>query len=118
MLKKLMEQRAELQKSLDAVLSAAKTEERAMNAEETAEFDRIESEIKAIDTTIKAEERARNIGSIQIPEVKTKEEMEERAFADYVTGKVTELRAGEQNISMANNGGNHPDNHCKQNHQS
>ena len=40
MLKKLMEQRAELQKSLDAVLSAAKTEERAMNAEETAEFDR------------------------------------------------------------------------------
>ena len=104
MLKKLMEQRAELQKSLDAVLSAAKTEERAMNAEETAEFDRIESEIKAIDTTIKAEERARNIGSIQIPEVKTKEEMEERAFADYVTGKVTELRAGEQNISMANNG--------------
>ena len=99
-----MEQRAELQKSLDAVLSAAKTEERAMNAEETAEFDRIESEIKAIDTTIKAEERARNIGSIQIPEVKTKEEMEERAFADYVTGKVTELRAGEQNISMANNG--------------
>lgn len=104
MLKKLMEQRAELQKSLDAVLSAAKTEERAMNAEETAEFDRIENEIKAIDTTIKAEERARNIGSIQIPEVKTKEEMEERAFADYVTGKVTELRAGEQNISMANNG--------------
>lgn len=104
MLKKLMEQRAELQKSLDAVLSAAKTEERAMNAEETAEFDRIESEIKAIDTTIKAEERARNIGSIQIPEVKTKEEMEERAFADYVTGKVTELRAGEQNVSMANNG--------------
>jgi len=76
MLKKLMEQRAELQKSLDAVLSAAKTEERAMNAEETAEFDRIESEIKAIDTTIKAEERARNIGSIQIPEVKTKEEMD------------------------------------------
>ncbi len=104
MLKKLMEQRAELQKSLDAVLSAAKTEERAMNAEETAEFDRIESEIKAIDTTINAEERARNIGSIQIPEVKTKEEMEERAFADYVTGKVTELRAGEQNVSMANNG--------------
>ena len=68
MLKKLMEQRAELQKSLDAVLSAAKTEERAMNAEETAEFDRIENEIKAIDTTIKAEERARNIGSIQIPD--------------------------------------------------
>lgn len=53
---------------------------------------------------LKREERARNIGSIQIPEVKTKEEMEERAFADYVTGKVTELRAGEQNISMANNG--------------
>ena len=106
MLKKLMEQRAELQKSLDAVLSAAKTEERAMNAEETAEFDRIENEIKAIDATIKAEERARQI-VIDAPAPKkeeTQDEIEARAFADYVTGKITELRAGEQNVTMTNNG--------------
>ena len=32
------------------------------------------------------------------------EVVEERAFSDYILGKVTELRAGEQNVTMGNNG--------------
>lgn len=106
MLKKLFENRKELEKQMEDILSKAKTEERAMSAEETAEFDRIESEINAIDATIKAEERARGIANNKPsePETRTQEEIEERAFADFVMGKVTELRAGEQNMTMGNNG--------------
>lgn len=106
MLKKLMEQRAEKQEALEAILNAAKTEERAMSAEESADFDRIEGEIKAIDATIKAEERARAV-ELQKPsadKTAAREELEERAFADYVLGKAAEIRAGEQNIDMGNNG--------------
>lgn len=106
MLKKLFENRKELEKQMENILSKAKTEERAMSAEETADFDRIESEINAIDATIKAEERARGIANNKPsePETRTQEEIEERAFADFVMGKVTELRAGEQNMTMGNNG--------------
>ena len=106
MLKKLMEQRAELQKNMEAILNAAKAEERAMSVDETAEFDRIEADIKAIDATIKAEERARKLemGNSNPTGTATQEEMEERAFADYVMGRVTEDRAGEQNMTMGNNG--------------
>lgn len=106
MLKKLMEQRAELQKNMEAILNAAKAEERAMSVDETAEFDRIEAEIRAIDATIKAEERARKLemGNSNPTGTATQEEMEERAFADYVMGRVTEDRAGEQNMTMGNNG--------------
>ena len=104
MLKKLMEQRAELQKSLEAVLDAAKTEERAMTEDESTEFDRLESEINAIDSTIKAEERARTISCVKTPANETQEEIEERAFADYICGVAHEIRAGEQNLSMTNNG--------------
>lgn len=106
MLKKLLEQRAEKQKSMEAILSAAKAEERAMSADETAAFDRIEAEIRAIDATIEAEERARKLemGNSNPTGTATQEEMEERAFADYVMGRVTEERAGEQNMTMGNNG--------------
>ena len=41
------------------VLGKAKTEERAMDETEVAKFDELEKKIKAIDTTINAEERAR-----------------------------------------------------------
>ena len=108
MLKKLMEQRADLEKSLSAVLEKAKKEERAMTGDETAEFDRIEGEMKAIDATIAAEERARKLGDFKPPAKNdaeaTKEELEERAFSDYVMGRAEELRAGEQNMTMGNNG--------------
>ena len=108
MLKKLMEERAELQAQLEEVLGKAKTEERAMDEAEITKFDDLEKKIKAIDTTINAEERARAMEitkKIENPQAnESTEVVEERAFSDYVLGKVSELRAGEQNVTMTNNG--------------
>ena len=56
-LKKMRENREEKVKALENVLNAAKTENRAMTAEEQASFDAIEKEIADIDKTIEAEER-------------------------------------------------------------
>lgn len=110
-LKKLVEQRAELQEQLEAVLSTAKTEERAMTTEETAKFDEIETKIKAIDGTIERVERARSMEIIDkkepAPVVEERAQIEERIFANYIKdscGLVVEKRAGEQNLDMTNNG--------------
>ena len=112
-MKKLIEKRAMLKAQLQAMLDKVKTEERAFTEEETAEFDKTEAEIKSIDATIAAEERAKGIGepvsgNTVIPTENTAE-VEERAFRDYLLGKVTEMRAGEQNVTMTNNGAIIPD---------
>lgn len=104
-LKKLMERRAELRQTMDALVSKADVETRAMSEEETAQFDAAEKEIRAIDDTIAREERARGLDN-PAPDNPADDVAvrEERAFADYIMGKVTEMRAGEQNMTMANNG--------------
>lgn len=110
-LKKMRENREEKVKALENVLNAAKTENRAMTAEEQASFDAIEKEIADIDKTIEAEERAVKAKNTKEtgdndPEQATQEEMEERAFVKYVLGAAADLeeRAGELNLTMANNG--------------
>lgn len=105
-LKALLERRVELQNQMDALVTAADTEERAMTEEETTQFDAAEAEIRAIDETVVREERARDLESPAAPTgtVEERAAAEEQAFADYVLGRVSELRAGEQNMTMANNG--------------
>ena len=105
-LKALLERRVELQNQMDALVTAADTEERAMTEEETTQFDAAEAEIRAIDATVAREERARDLESPAAPTgtVEERAAAEEQAFADYVLGRVSELRAGEQNMTMANNG--------------
>lgn len=108
-MKKLIEKRNALKAQLSAIVEKAKSEERAISPEETAEFDRIEAELRALDATIKAQERVQNISDITAPDpapkadAPTKEQTEERAFADFLSGKITEMRAGEQNVTMSNN---------------
>lgn len=103
-LKALMEKRAEQQAIMDKLVNTADTETRAMTEDETAQFDAAEAEIRAIDETIAREERARKVEKTVVPsETEDRAAEEERAFADYVTGKVTELRSGEQNVTMSNN---------------
>lgn len=110
-MKNLIEKRKTLKKQLDDMLAKVKTEERAFTTEETAEFDKIEAEIKSLDATIKAEERAQGISELHVPEVApkgeqlTQEQIEERAFADFINGKISEMRAGEQNVDWTNNSG-------------
>ena len=110
-LKKMRENREEKVKALENVLNAAKTENRAMTAEEQASFDAIEKEIADIDKTVEAEERAAKAKNTKETgdngaEQETQEELEERAFVKYVLGAAAGLeeRAGELNLTMANNG--------------
>ena len=108
--KKLMEQRAALQAEMQQLLDTAQNEERAMNEEETTKFDELEGKIKAIDTTIKAEERARDL-SLNVHSNEHHEELraeeraaaEEQAFADYIRGVVSEKRA-DVNMTTGDNG--------------
>jgi HK97 family phage major capsid protein len=106
-IKQLNEQRADLQTELEGILSGAKAETRAMTTEENTKFAEIEGKIKAIDDTIAAEERARKLSLGKKPadkkEEETRAEAEERAFADYIRGVVSEERA-DVNMTTGDNG--------------
>ncbi len=100
-LKQMQEKREEKVQEMEALLNAAKTENRAMEKEEMEQFDKLEQEIADIDNTIAAEERARKAkGEKPKSGEPTAEEVEERAFLDYVL----ENRAGEKNMTMGENG--------------
>ncbi len=104
-LKMLEEQRAEKVKEMEGVLEKAKVEERAMSEEETRAFEDLEKEIAGIDATIKVEERARGREKFKKKiEGETQEQLEERAFVDFVVGNLEELRAGEIQLTQGNNG--------------
>ena len=104
-LKALMERREELRQNMETLVNTADTECRAMTEEETAQFDAAESEIRAIDATIEREERTRGVSNLPAPtDAEERAAAEESAFVDYVMGRVSELRAGEQNLTVANNG--------------
>lgn len=104
-LKALIERRNALLDEMDGLFAACKTgeEERAFNETETARFNEIEAEIRAIDTTIKAQEARERMERRQAPVDESREAAEERAFTDYILGRTMELRAGEQNMTMGNN---------------
>lgn len=110
-MKKLIEKRAKKKAELEALLGKVKTEERAFTDEERAQFDALEAEIRQLDATIDAEERAKGITERNDPapaasakaDEPTQEQLEERAFRDFITGKITEMRTGEQNVTMTNN---------------
>lgn len=109
-MKKLIERRAALLALLNTMLEAVKNEERAFTEEENQKFSDTEAEIKQLDATIEAEERAKGITERKAPEAETKaaqptqEELEERAFTDFLNGRISEMRAGEQNVDWTNNG--------------
>lgn len=109
-LKSLTEQRNDKVTELQAIVDKAKEETRAMTEEEVTKFNTLEKEIKNLDTTIKAEERARDLKIIEDvknkkPEERAAEERviaEERAFGNYIRG-VVEERA-DVNLTVGDNG--------------
>lgn len=108
-MKKLIEKRAVLKAMLEKMLETAKVEERAFTDEENVKFTETENEIKALTATIEAEERAKGISDMPVPAVapvqdEDKKAVEERAFYNYIMGKAVEMRAGEQNMTVAGNG--------------
>lgn len=100
-LKELMEKRAEFYEELTGIVNKAREEKRAMTEEEKNRFDELEGSIKEIDATVDAARRARALEADQADdegEGETTEQMEIRAFADYI-------RAGEDsNITKTDNG--------------
>lgn len=110
-LKYLEEQRTDLQEQMQQLLDGIEKEERAFNEDENKQFSELEGKIKLVDDSIAAEERARKLeGRKPMQENKetlTTEQLEERAFANYIrkeAGAYVEQRAGEQNLTMSNNG--------------
>ena len=107
-MKELFEKRNQKKAALDALLKKAKLEERAFTEDEKAQFDVLEAEIRALDETIAAEERAQKIIDKPVPAAPapaaqlTTEQIEERAFEDFLAGKITEMRSGEQNVDWTN----------------
>lgn len=104
-LKALMEKRDELKKDMENLVGKADAEARAMSDEETAAFDAAEREIRAIDETIARQERASRLDSRSIqPAAEERAAEEEQIFADYILGRVSEMRAGEQNVTWPTTG--------------
>lgn len=106
-IKKLLEARTKALEELKKIQETASTEERAYSDEEQKRFAELEKQINDIDATIAAEERAANISIVDAVKTESQpsqEVLEERAFEAYVMGRSSELRAGEQNITMSNNG--------------
>lgn len=106
-MKKLIEKKAALKAEMQSILDTASKEERAVNDDETKKFDELEKEVRAIDATIERNEKMSGISDILQPvtdSVTDTEQVEERAFVDFVQGRISEIRAGEQNFTTANNG--------------
>lgn len=105
-LKNLEEKRAALVEEMEGILNKAQEEERAFEESEQVRFDEIEKEINAIDKTIEAKERVRNLGNHGGKKKEDGENddltVEERAFVDYVRGTLTNERAA--NLTYADNG--------------
>ncbi|MCO1599832.1 phage major capsid protein [Desulfosporosinus nitroreducens] len=105
-LKSLNEQRNDKVTELQALVDTAKGETRAMSTEEMEKFTALEADIASIDKTIKAEERARDLTLNVIDDKKKEElraeELEERAFSNYIRG-IVEQRA-DVNLTTGDNG--------------
>lgn len=105
-LKAMIEKRNALMDEMDGLFAACKTgeEERAFSEEEAARFEELENEIRALDKTIEAAQAREKMERRGAPAGESPAEIEARAFADYIMGRSLELRTGEQNMSMGNNG--------------
>ena len=101
---KAMEERiAELQERMEQLAN----EERALTEDEVKEFDAAEEEIRTIEEKISRMNRARAAATTRQSapdETEDRAVAEERSFVDYVMGRAVEMRDGEQNVDMTNNG--------------
>ena len=110
-LKELTEKRNAIVEQMQAITAKATVEKRSASEDEVAEFEKLDVEKRCIEATIKMEERARdltlNVVADEKKEEIKQEDMEVRSFANFVrksAGQTVETRAGEQNLTMGNNG--------------
>ncbi len=104
-MKALIEKRNTLITELEKLLETAEKEERALTEEEMNTFNTSKTEISNLDNTIKSQEELRALEKKKTVENKDDVTPEVRAMANYIRGKCgVEIRAGEQNLDMGNNG--------------
>lgn len=106
-IKTLQEQRNVLVEDMKTLTAAVEAEKRAFTEEEDKRFDELDKKIKDLDGTIAKLEATRALEVTKVSneskiEDKTKEELEERAFAAYIRGEVLEERA--TNLTKSDNG--------------
>lgn len=102
--KALEEQRIDLMLEMTKIVQGAKVETRTLTDQEETRFEEIKKEIKKIDTTLAAIEEERSLQGVKptTTHKEKKEEVEERAFANYIKG-VIETRA-DVNLTPGDNG--------------
>jgi HK97 family phage major capsid protein len=102
--KGLVEQREDLAKEMRDIVEGAKAETRTLTDAEETRFNEIKEEIDKIDTTLKAFDEQRALEDFKPSDNKkdNKEDIEERAFANYIRG-VIEERA-DVNLTATDNG--------------
>ena len=102
-----MERRNAILDEIQGLVDTCNTETRAFNEEEQGKYTGLMAELQGIDDMLKVADETRALEDWKPAvhsDARTREELEERAFADYVLGNATERRAGEQNMTMGNNG--------------
>lgn len=102
--KALEEQRTDLMLEMNKIVQGAKVETRTLTDDEEKRFEEIKKEIKKIDTTLAAIEEERTMlgTKVTVTPKEKKEEVEERAFSNYIKG-VIETRA-DVNLIPGDNG--------------
>lgn len=109
--KELVEKKNDLITRAEEVLNSAKTENRELTDAEVEEINGIKADVARIDETLKLDEEVRSLDKMEIKEEVKEEEMEEkrsveemerRAFEDYIRGTVNER--GDVNLTLADNG--------------
>lgn len=104
-LKTLIEKRAEIIEKMETLTKKAETEVRALTEEENKEFQDLKKQVEELNKTIENIQKIEDIKNQKTPEPTTQntqetvEQKEERAFKGFLTGKITEQRAGEMTFT-------------------
>lgn len=110
--KEMLERQNDLITRAEEILDSAKAEQRELNDEEIAEITSAKEEVRRIKETLSLEEEVRSMEKMEIKEEKQEErmeeknisieEMEKRAFEDYIRGTVNERE--DVNLTLTDNG--------------
>lgn len=113
-IKALIEKRNALVTKMQEIVDAAGKETRAFTSDENKQYADYKAEVEKLDETIKAYKETRDLDEKtpaeedgEQKEQRNKEEaeeLEERAFEDYLRGTLTEERAADSNFTFADNG--------------
>jgi len=108
MVKELIEKRNDLLDERDALMAKAREEKRGFEDAERERLEAIVNEVKNIDKDITLCEETREWNKIEAKveerENESVEDIEERMFCEWIRGEVNNIRSGEQNFSVGNNG--------------